>query len=291
MRERHVELELIANEPLRVGEGPLWHEDEQRLYWVDINGKKLFRYNPASGGYETVLEGHTVGGYTIQADGSLLLFMNKGRIRLLKDGELHEVVPDIADDHVTRFNDVIADPEGRVFCGTMPFGSRPGHLYRLDPDGTITTVLSGLGISNGMGFSPDLTTMYHTDTTARTITAFDYDRATGEITNPRVIVHAPEGVGMPDGMTVDTDGTIWSAHWDGWALYHYEADGTPIERIPFPTKKVSSVTFGGPDYRDAYVTTAGGDDRAENGELAGSLFRLDLGVQGRPPFRSRLTTR
>jgi D-xylonolactonase len=229
-----------------------------------------------------------VGGFTIQADGKLLLFMERGAIRTWKNGFQETIVPEIPEERNSRFNDVIADPEGRVFCGTMPTRERLGRLYRLDPDGSLRIVVEGVGISNGMGFTPDLKHMYYTDSRARTIYLYDYDRASGEISNPRVFVTVPEGEGVPDGMTVDAEGYVWSARWDGGCVVRYAPDGTEVMRIPFPAKKVSCPTFGGEDYRDLYVTTAGGQNKAEEGEGAGALFCVKVGVQGVPEFRSRI---
>lgn len=280
--------ELIADYACICGEGPLWHPQEQCVYWVDIPKGKLFRYYPATGRHEQCHEGEAIGGFTIQADGALLLFMARGAVRLWRAGRLTTVIPEIPDERETRFNDVIADPAGRVFCGTMPTKSRLGRLYRLDPDGTLTRLLDGVGCSNGLGFTPDRRQLYYTDTPTHTIFRFDYDRATGAITNRRPFVTSPATEGGPDGMTVDADGCVWSARWDGACLVRYSPVGQELLRVPFPVKKVSSVIFGGPDYDELYVTTAGGDHRQTDGPLAGALFRLRLGVRGVPEFVSRI---
>jgi D-xylonolactonase len=170
----------------------------------------------------------------------------------------------------------------------MPTEDRLGRLYRLDPDGTLTQVLDAVDISNGMGFSPDLQHLYYTESRKRTITRFDYDRATGALSNRRIFVEIPPGEGVPDGLTVDADGNVWSARWGGSRLVRYTPDGKEDLRINVPAKNVSSVTFGGPDLTDIYVTTAGGDDKTENGPGAGALFHLNLGIQGRAEFFSRI---
>ena len=188
----------------------------------------------------------------------------------------------------SRFNDVIADPAGRVFCGTMPAGDRLGRLYRLDTDGAIAPVLEGIDISNGMGFTPDRRGMYYTVSNRRTISLFDYDRETGALMNERPFVRTPAGEGIPDGMTIDAEGYVWSARWDGSVLVRYAPDGREDRRIAFPAKKVSSAIFGGPDYADLYVTTAGGNRKDEEGPGAGALFRLRPGVRGVPEFASRI---
>lgn len=287
-KEDRVKPEMIADYECVCAEGPLWHAVERRLYWVDIPTGSLFRYEPETGQHERCLEGSALGGFTIQADGALLLFMDKGAIRLWRDGALTTLREDIPEERGSRFNDVFADPEGRVFCGTMPSPQGPGRLYRLDLDGTLTCVLEGIGCSNGMGLAPGLERLYYTDSAKREIYLFDYDRATGALSNQRLFVRTPEGEGAPDGMTVDAEGCVWTAKWDGGCLVRYTPDGREERRIAFPAKKVSSVTFGGPDYTDIYVTTAGGDNKGENGPGAGALFRVRAGVKGVPEFLSRI---
>ena len=283
-----MEPELIADYRNHVGEGPLWHVSEKLLYWVDIPQGRIFRFDPESGEHEQFYQGRVIGGFTIQEDGALLLFMDRGSIAILRDGELSYVVEEIPDELDNRFNDVIADPRGSVFCGTMPTDSRPATLYRLDPDGSLRVVLDGVGLSNGLGFTLDRKHMYYTDSFARKIYIFDYDESTSEISNQRVFVETPQGDGIPDGMTVDADGFVWSARADGSALFRYTPDGEQERAIPFPAKKVSSVAFGGADLDEIYVTTIGGDNRAEEGPGAGGLFRLKLGIKGVPDFHSRI---
>lgn len=284
----------VADYACHTGEGPLWHPTERVVYWTDIPNGRLFRYDPATGEHGAIEIGEAVGGFTLQASGDLLLFMARGRIasRSAVDGTLTDVVAEIADERGSRFNDVIADPAGRVFCGTMPTGDRPGRLYRLDLDGSVTRLLDGIGCSNGMGFTPDGTGMYYTDTGKRTIYRFDYDAESGAITNQRDFIRTSDapGEGSPDGMTVDADGCVWSARWDGACLVRYDPDGVEMLRVAFPVKKVSSLTFAAPD-DDAtiYATTAGGHQKDSDGAHAGALFRLTVpGVRGVPEFVSRI---
>jgi D-xylonolactonase len=284
----NVQPELIADYACKVGEGPLWHSDERQLYWLDIERGRMFRYDPASGQHKIVYEDVPIGGATLQVDGSLLLFMADGAIKIWRDGQLQTVIDQIADERGGRFNDVIADPAGRVFCGTMPIGERPGRLYLLDTTGELRVVFEKVGLPNGMGFTPDQRQMYHTDTPKRHIYRSDYDRETGALTHTQTFVVAPEDLGNPDGMTVDREGNVWSASWGGSCLVCFGPDGNEKQRIPLPASNVSSVTFGGDEYSDMYVTTAGGEDKANNGSGAGALFRFRLGVRGVPEFRSRV---
>lgn len=281
--------ELIAQYHNQIGENPLWHPVEKRLYWTDITGGKLFRYDPATGVHEQIYSGAPVGGFTFQADGGLLLFMARGAIGFWREGRLDLLHEDIPDERETRFNDVFADPVGRVYCGVMPAPTRPGRLYRLDTDGSLQLMLEGIGTSNGMGFTLDRRQMYYTDSVKREIYLFDYDMATGALSNQRVWVKIPEGQGSPDGMTVDADGHVWSARWGDSALYRYSPEGVVEQRFGFPALKVSSVIFGDEDFSTLYVTTAlnGGTQEAE-GAGAGGLFRLRLGIRGLPEFYSRV---
>jgi sugar lactone lactonase YvrE len=284
-----MQIERVADTTCETGEGPLWHPIEKCVYWVDIPRGRLFRYDPSTETHEQVLETEAIGGFTVQADGALLLFMARGAIKIWRTGQFERtIVDDIPAERESRFNDVIADPRGRVFCGTMPGPDRsPGRLYRLDPDGSLRVVLEGVKISNGMGFTTDHRRMYFTDSLTYEISLFDYDEASGDLSNRRVFVHI-EGEGIPDGMTVDAEGCVWSARWDGGMVIRYAPDGAEMARIEFPARKVSCATFGGDDYRDMYVTTAGGQNRQKEGAGAGALYRLQPGVAGRPEFLSRI---
>jgi D-xylonolactonase len=285
-----MEFEQIADYQCVVGEGVIWHPAERCVYWVDILTGRLFRYEPASGRHEQVYQGEQVGGVTIQSDGALLLFGERGAVRRWQTGRLTTIIDEIAADRDSRFNDVIADPAGRVFCGTMAGPSGAGRLYRLDPDGRLTVILEDIQVPNGLGFTPDRRGLYFTDTMRKAIYRFDYDIASGELTNRRTYVQVPAEAaeGLPDGMTVDTAGDIWSARWDGGCLVRYAADGREVARYALPARKVASAAFGGDDYRDLYVITAGGDKKATDGAGAGALYRCRPGVAGVAEFRSRI---
>lgn len=280
---------IVANTLCRTGEGPIWRESDGMVYWVDIPVGTVYRYDPEHRTHESVLAvDGMIGGYTFQADGSMLLFGDNGSIRRFEDGELTTLVPEIARERGGRFNDVIADPEGRVFCGTMPIGDQPGMLYRLDLDGSLHIAFEDAGLSNGLGFSPDLKFIYHSDSLNRQITRSKYDRATGELSERTVFHRTKDGDGVPDGMTVDAEGSVWVAQWDGNSLIRLGADGEEIKRVYFPARKVSSLTFGGPGYLTAWVTTANPAGREVEGPGAGALFEVDLGVAGKPEFFSRI---
>jgi D-xylonolactonase len=279
--------ELIANYDCRTGEGPLWHPDQELLYWVDIPDGELYSYDPATGNHELRHEGDRVGGFTIQEDGELLLFGESGSIRTWSDGLVETLIPEIPEDVDSRFNDVIAGPQGRVYCGTMG-----GNLYCLDTDGQLRTLIEGVATPNGMGFTPDNEHMYFSETSAQRIWRYDYDPETGDLSSPEVYVDTTGRSGKPDGMTVDAEGYVWSARWNGWCVVRHDSDGQEVDRVELPARKISAITFGGPEYETAYVTTAGGEgDPVVEGEGAGGLYAAELGVSGTPEFRSDIMIR
>ena len=283
--------ELIADYACQTGEGCLWHPLEKRLYWLDIPRGRMFRYDPASGEHEMCHEEGPVGGITIQADGEILLFGDKGSVCLWREGRVTTLIAEIPGEAGCRFNDVIADHAGRVFCGTMPYDrEHTGRLYRLDTDRALTKLLDGIGCSNGMGFTPDRSKMYYTDSRKELVYAFDYEADTGAITNQRVFINATEEEGCPDGMTVDAEGFVWTAMWGGGCVIRWTPEGKEDRRIGFPAPKVSCVTFGGRDFSDMYVTTAGGHQKDENGPAAGALFRAHAGVNGVQEFMSNINS-
>jgi D-xylonolactonase len=280
--------ELIANYQCLCGEGPIWHPDEGRLYWLDIDTGRIFRYEPATGRHEQVYEGEHIGGITIQADGSLALYGPRGLVDGWREGRITTLVESIPGEEERRFNDCIADPEGRVFAGTL--GQGMGNLYRIDPDGSVTHIVGDVGCSNGMGFTPDLAGLYYVDSVAGIVYLFDYDRATGGLTNQRIWLQVDTALGIPDGMTVDAEGFVWVAFWDGHRVTRYDpATAEPVATIEVPARKASCLIFGGPEMTDIYISTALGDgDPSIEGEQAGGLFRFNVGIRGVPEFRSRI---
>lgn len=280
-------VERVVEHAYETGEGPLYHPDEHRLYWVDIPNGHMYRYDLDTGEHEQCYSGSPVGGFTIQADGSLLLFKADGEITVWDNGREETIIKEIPEERGSRFNDVIAGPEGRVYCGTMP---PEGRLYCLDTDGTVTMLISDVAVSNGLGFSPDQTQVYFAETDAETIWSFDYDATTGDLSNRRTFVETVGGPGSPDGLTVDAEGYVWSARWNGGCVVRHDPeDGQIVDRVRLPARKVSCITFGGPEYEQAYVTTAtAGNDRSVEGDGAGALFRFTPDVNGVPEFQSRI---
>ena len=280
--------EVIANYACEIGENPLWHPIHKRLYWCDIPSGRLFRYDPATGTHEQCCQLRTIGGFTVQADGSVLLFMEDGRIALWCENKPVQPLLEVREERGSRFNDVIADPRGRVFCGTMSTSRGKGSLYRLDPDGSTRRLIDGVGCSNGMAFTLDRRGFYYTDSFAHEIYFFDYDIEDGSISNRRVFANLSEAVGLPDGATLDSESRLWSAMWDGSCIVRLGPDGTVDQKITVPARKTSSLTFGGDDYMDIYITTAGGGTKEADGPLSGALFRVKAACPGVPEYLSRI---
>ncbi|MCL1887312.1 MAG: SMP-30/gluconolactonase/LRE family protein [Kiritimatiellaeota bacterium] len=284
-------VELIADTTCHTGEGPLWHPVERAAYWTDITNGLLYRYDPATGGHACVMRDRPIGGFTLQADGSLLLFRDKGNIVVWRGGKIERTVVESMPGHEsTRFNDVCANHVGGVHCGTMH-----GHLYYLAPNGKIKLVRDGYGCPNGMGFTPDNKWMYYNDSNPGRTYRWAYDIATGAISNDTVFNEAKTTghPGAPDGMCVDAEGFLWIARWGGrGVLRHSPKDGSVVAKIDIPAICVSSVCFGGDALDTMYVTTAGGHERAaKNDPHAGAFFRVtNSGFKGlaRPVSRVQI---
>ena len=268
-------------------ENPLWHPQHQCLYWSDIPEGRLFRYYPGDHAYEQIYSGEPVGGFTIQADGALLLLKSEGTVEIWKEGDIIPVIPSIPEAKGTRFNDAIADRRGRVYAGIMATENNPGQLYRIDLDGSYQGVVKDLLVPNGMGFDLDYTHFYLTDSDQRTIYRFDYSEETGELSNQTIHITTPADEGVPDGMTIDAEGYLWSARWDGSAVHRYRPSGEHHSKLVLPVEKVSCVTFGGSDYEHLFISTAKGDnppapDDPKYNNKAGDIFHLKADVKGRP---------
>ncbi|WP_053846046.1 SMP-30/gluconolactonase/LRE family protein [Streptomyces sp. NRRL B-24085] len=235
-----------------LGEGPTW--DGERLLWIDILGARLHSYDPVSG-HRTVrvLDQH-IGAVKPRAGGGLVLNLRDGVALLDPDGTFrwlyHEPVPG------RRANDAAVAPDGSLWAGTMRYDEAPGGgtLSRITGDGTHRTVLDDVAVSNGTGWSPDGRLMYYIDSPTRRVDVFDHED--GQISGRRTFVAVEDGAGFPDGLTVDADGCVWVALWDGSAVRRYTPDGELDRVITLPTPRVTACAFGGPDLTDLYITTA-----------------------------------
>ena len=286
------EVELVLDARADLGEGPSWDAVARRLIWVDITAGAVHRFDPGTGDDESFDVGEPVGAAVPTVTGRLALAARDGFSLLDPSTGGVERIADVeADEPATMMNDGKCDPAGRFWAGTKDVaGDGPlGSLYRLDPDHTLVRILDGVTVSNGLGWSPDATAMYHIDSPTFGIDVFDFDVGTGEASRRRRLVDLPRAEGLPDGMTVDREGYLWVAFWGGGAVRRFAPDGRVVSVVRFPVSQVTSCAFGGDYLTDLYVTTArSGLERDQLLEQphAGGLFRLRPDVPGMPatPF-------
>lgn len=277
--------ELLVNEHCSTGENPLWDDERRLLYWCDIPAGKIFALDLESGQHKTIYHDSECGAFSLQTDGSLVLLRTGYAVRVDPDtGAITPLQSGLVHD-TGRFNDCIPDPQGRLFSGTVDWsGAMKGALFSLDTNWNVTKITEGTACSNGMAFTPDLKGLYWSDTTAKTVYLFDYDEASGKLSNQRPWLHTPDV--SPDGLTIDAAGQLWIAFYDGGFLRHYDAGANLLMEVDIPAKNVTSCIFGGDNLDQLFVTTAGGKPESET--LDGALFRLRPAVGGRPRYRSRL---
>jgi D-xylonolactonase len=271
------------------------------LHWTDITGRRFFRWSPSRRASEIVAEGFDVAGFALREQGGFVV-TNSGGFWLWDGVEKPEPIAEAVDGKLCALNDCTADPAGRLFSGSCFYDpSREdypsGYLFRVDLDGSVHIVAEGLRLSNGLGFSPDETTLYLTDSATRTIYAFDYHRSDGTIRNKRVFVKVPPEEGIPDGLTVDAAGFVWSVQWFGGCLVRYDCDAKIERRVEIPASQTTSMAFGGPELTDIFVTSASTPDALPlappgycSGEVytGGKLFHLNLGLPGKEEYRARI---
>jgi sugar lactone lactonase YvrE len=278
-RSDNVQCVWAANAIL--GEGPIWDAAAQCLYWIDIKRPAIYRFEPARGQTGVWPLPKPVGCITPAADGRFVLADENGFAWLdAGSGELTRIADPEPEHPENRFNDGKVDRAGRFWAGTLYEHEvrEAGSLYRLDRDLTVTKWVSGLGCPNGIGWSPDNRTLYFTDSVARTIWAYEYDLATGDLGARRDFAKLDPGDGVPDGLTVDREGGVWSCVWDGWRIIRYTPDGAIEREIRMPVQRPTSCMFGGASLDTLYVTSASGG--LQGALLAGGLFAVHTGVSG-----------
>jgi sugar lactone lactonase YvrE len=274
-----------------LGEGPVWDVQEQALYWVDIRRPALRRYLPASGDASTWPMPEMVGSLAVRKRGGVLLALRSALAFFdPATGTIERVAAPEAHLAEHRFNDGKCDRQGRFWAGTMHDVTRDpvGTLYRLDPARGCVAMEKGIRIPNSLCWSPDGATMYFADSLARTIFAYPFDPATGALGLRRVFATV-EAPAIPDGATVDRDGFIWCAHYDGWRIVRFAPDGRIDRTIELPVQRPTSCQFGGPDLGTLYVTTALqklSPEQLAAQPLAGALLALmEVGASGLPEAR------
>jgi sugar lactone lactonase YvrE len=280
--------ELVLDARASLGEGPLWSERERALWWVDILAKQLHRFDPASRQDRTVALPGMPGMVAERRRGGLVMAWSEGFAGLDPvSGAIERWCHPERALPKNRFNDGKCDPQGRLWSGAES-GTKPadGGFWRLDADHQATRHLSGIGCSNGLAWSADARTLYYIDTPTCRVDAIAFDAGRGELGDRRLAFPIPAEHGWPDGMCIDDECMLWVAHWGGWAVRRYDPrDGRVLATIRVPAEKVTSCTFGGPDRRDLYITTARtqlDDAQAAAQPLAGGLFVARPGPSGPP---------
>lgn len=269
-----------------LGESPSWLAQEQCLYWVDLRAPALHRLDPATGVVKTWPMPDLIGAVMGRRRGGVVVAIRHGLFGF--DPQTQELTPLALVEPgppENRLNDAKCDPAGRILCGSMwDFGLRTtGGLYSVDAAGAVTQLRAGVTVANAIAFAPDGRTLYFTDTRQGVVEQADYDPATGEIGPWRRFAAADAAPGRPDGATVDADGYLWNARYQGGCLARFAPDGRLDRLIELPVSQPTSCAFGGPDLRTLYVTTARQKLSAEvlaAEPLAGALLALDVGVAG-----------
>jgi L-arabinonolactonase len=264
-----------------VGEGPIWNPTEQALLWVDIGAGRFFKFIPATGDFQSHALDQPIGCLALHADGGLVLAVSAG-IAYWDNGPL--VICKSRDQLGTynRFNDGAVDRAGRFWVGTA--SDKPeNHLFRLDCDGTAYVMETGIIISNGIGWSPDNQTMYYSDSGGSGVVyAYDFDLESGSISHRRVFLPPTGTAAVADGLTVDSEGCLWIAFWDGWRVERRAPDGSLLQQIAMPVQRPTSCAFGGKELNELYVTSASPEIVRTEQPQAGDLFKICTDVKGLP---------
>jgi len=272
----------------RLGEGPVWDSTHGLLYWVDIYNYRVNQFNPTTGENRFFDVSDVVGSIAIAGQDRLIMAQrDKLAFLNLKTGEISPIIPVEADMPDNRFNDGKCDFQGRFWFGSMCPGKSQGSLYRYDPDGSLYLMETGLTIANGLGWSPDQKTFYLTDSAQQKIYAYNFEVETGQISERRIFVDLVGESFYPDGLTIDSEGNIWSAMWDGWCVIRFNPQGEEILRIPLPVQRPTSCTFGGQDLQTMYITTASvglSEEEIQNSFYSGDLFAMQMDITGLPTY-------
>ena len=276
------------------GEGPVWYEEEQSLYWVDINRFLIHRLD-AGGAVRTWLfdEPVTALGLTVRAGTLVVALASRLIFWRAETDERQDQGFRLPGYPAVRLNDGRPGPHGSFWAGSMrnnvapdgtslEAGGTDGALYRIDPDGSVSEWQRDIGIANTLAWSPDHTRFYFADTLCNAIYVYDYDGATGAIANRRPFFAGFER-GLPDGSAMDSEGFLWNCRWGGGCVVRIAPDGAIDRIVDMPARNITSCTFGGPGLRTLFVTSASLSAPAHR--LAGGLFAFQTGIPGLPEYR------
>ena len=285
--------ELFLRTETILGEGPIWDDRNNKIYWVDILGKQIYSADITSKSVEKVSTGEKVGCMALTEEDRIIAGLETGFYFIdMETGNREKIIDPEPLVPENRINDGKCDPNGRFWAGTsleildseykvneeyIPKGA----LYCMSGDYKIEKKISNVTISNGIAWSMDNKTMYYIDTPTKRVDAFDYNLKTGDIKNVRTVVNIPDGMGAPDGMSIDEEGMLWICLWEGWCVTRWDPKtGLMVLKVEIPVSKVAACTFGGKDLDILFITTA----RSKNDKIkqpdAGSIFCFEPGVSG-----------
>ncbi|MDX2216283.1 MAG: SMP-30/gluconolactonase/LRE family protein [Oculatellaceae cyanobacterium bins.114] len=278
--------QVILEARARLGESPLWDATNQTLYWVDIHNHRVHRFDPTTKADCFFDVGDVVGPIAL-AGAHRLIMAQRDRLAFLdtKTGELTPLFSLEIDQPENRFNDGKCDAQGRFWFGSMHPDKPQGNLYRLDPDYSLHVMETGLTIPNGMGWSLDETRFYLTDSPRQTIYVYAFDAISGAISDRRPFIDLTDESFYPDGLTIDAEGCLWSAMWDGWCVIRFDPQGQEMTRISLPVQCPSSCIFGDSDLSTLYITTVSvglSQPQIERSFHSGDLFCVSTNVTGLP---------
>lgn len=280
---------LLCKSNCYLGEGPMWHTGRKSFFWVDIDGKAIYEYNYQNGDVQTWQLQQRVSLVVENKNGLLVLGTEHGLLSFdLQTTIIKPLLNIEKDNSATRSNDGGCDAAGRLWIGTMAkdFTPNAGSLYCIDKDFSISKKISGLTIPNGLVWSLDNKRMYFIDTPTRCVRSFLFNIETGDIQFEKVIIEIDEQIGMPDGMTIDEEGMLWIAHWNGFGVYRWNPlNGKLLDKISLPVPQVSSCVFGGENLDQLFITTAR-ENMSEADLLkypdSGNVFISETKVKGVP---------
>ena len=278
---------LFYESNCQLAEGIFWHPEQQKLYWLDIEGKRIHRCDEDASNHQTCPVPEKIGTMAPLKNGNLLVALASGIAEVnFEKKTCNYKVKIEADNSQTRFNDGKCDTKGRFWAGTMDINVEKaiGSLYCIDSNFSYSAHIKNVGVSNGLVWSADNAFFYYIDSPKGTITRYNFNLNKGEISNPKVILKIPEANGSPDGMTIDNEGNLWVAIWDGHKIIKVHPEtGEIIDEIKLPVPRVSCCTFGGKDLKKLFITTAKdglSKDQLNNFPLSGSIFKIDLNIKG-----------
>ena len=273
----------------QLGEGSFWSTDEQRLYWLDIKQKRFYRMDIKAKSYETFDVGAQIGVMALRRVGGQVMATDEGfALWDTQTTSLTVVANPVEGKAHRRFNDGNIDVKGRFWAGTMcdppdTCKTPECNLYRLDPDGSLHHMDSGLGMPNGLVWNPENTILYLTDSPQQVIYAYDFDPETGAIEHRRPFVQTHDEPGVPDGLTIDSEGFLWSVRYNGWKIIRYDPDGKIEREVHVPVPHPTSCTFGGKDLNELYITTAWNElteEQRQQFPQSGDLFFVQTDIRG-----------